>query len=265
MNRQEYRVIGMSRSGNHAVINWILSQTRGRTCFLNCTEPKFNPFRSARPLDDGRCIQVNYDGFDLDAELCGQFSDKDLLIYSHEDCFLGTIAKGPFEDNHDALVGPSLRRSDVLILRDPFNLFASRFRAGFGEVSSQTALRIWKQHAREFLGDRRYLRQPRVLINYNRWAAEKDYRRDVAEQLGLSFCDSSRQHVPAVGNGSSFDGRRYNGNAARMKLEERWKHYIHDRSYVEMFDADVRSLSQRIFGDVGFRSEEADRKLRKAS
>lgn len=242
----------MSRSGNHAVINWILSQTTGRSCFLNCAEPKSNPFRTARPLDDGRSIFANYADFDLGAELRGRFSEKDLLIFSHEDCFFGTIAKGFFEDNHDALVGPSLHRKDILILRDPFNLFASRLRAGFGEVSNQTALRIWKQHAREFLGDRRYLKQPRVLINYNRWATEKAYRREIAEQLGLAFSDAHRHHVPAVGKGSSFDGRRYNGNASRMRTLERWQHFADDEQYGAIFDRQTQLLSHRIFGDVGF-------------
>lgn len=254
MNRQEHRIIGMSRSGNHAVINWILSQTSGRTCFLNCAEPKFNPFSSARPLDDRRCVIASYEDFDLAAELRGEFSNKDLLIYSHEDCFLGTIAKGPFEESHDAMVGPSLRRTDVLILRDPFNLFASRLRAGFGEVSSETAMRIWKQHAREFLGTRRYLKQRRVLINYNRWATERAYRRKIADQLGLDFSDSSRHHVPAAGNGSSFDGRRYHGSAGRMRTLERWTHFADDDAYAALFDDEVRTLSQRIFGDVGYQS-----------
>jgi hypothetical protein len=257
MNKQEHRITGMSRSGNHAVINWILSQTSGRTCFLNCSEPKFNPFATARPLDDGLSIIVNYDDFDLDAELRGEFSNKDLLVYSHEDCFLGTIARGPFEDNHDSMVGPSLHRTDVLILRDPFNLFASRLRAGFGEVSNETALRIWKQHAREFLGIRHYLKQHRVLINYNRWATERGYRREVADELGLDFSDSSRHHVPAAGNGSSFDGRRYNGYASRMKALERWTHFAHSEHYAALFDDEVHTLSQRIFGDVGYQMRTA--------
>lgn len=255
MNQHEYRIIGMSRSGNHAVINWILSQARGRTCFANCAEPKHNPFRSARPLDDGRSIIANYEHFDLAAELRGEFSHKDCLIYSHEDCFLGTVANESFEALHDAMVGPSMARRDVLILRDPYNLFASRIRAGFGEVSNTIAMRIWKQHAREFLGIRRYLQQPRVLINYNRWAAEKSYRRRIAGELGLEFRDKGLHEVPAAGNGSSFDGFRYHGRAGRMKTLERWKHFAGDRTYVSLFDDDVHKLSRRIFGDIGFRTE----------
>lgn len=187
-------------------------------------------------------------------------------MISYEDCFLGTIAKGFFEENHDALVGRSLQRRDILILRDPFNLFASRLRANFGVVSNQIALRIWKQHAREFLGDRRYLKQPRTVINYNRWATEKAYRREIAEELELSFSDARRHQVPAAGNGSSFDGRRYNGNAGRMRTLERWQHFADDENYESIFDSQTQALSERIFGDVGFSpAASEDSSVREAS
>lgn len=252
MNEHEYRIIGMSRSGNHAVINWILSQATGRTCFINCAEPKFNPFHTARPLDDGRSIVANFPDFDPDAEGQGKFSDKEFLIYSYEDCFLGMVANRAFEKEHDRMVGPSLHRTDVLILRDPYNLFASRMRAGFGQVSDQVALRIWKQHAREFLGTRRYLKGSPVLINYNRWAAERAYRCRIAGKLRLEFTDANLHEVPSAGNGSSFDGFRYNGRAGRMKTLERWKYFARDESFTSLFDLDVHGLSRQIFGNLGY-------------
>ena len=243
----------MSRSGNHAVINWILSQATGRTCFINCAEPKFNPFRTARPLDDGRRIIANYPEFDLEAELDGRFSDKDLLMYSHEDCFLGTLVRGDFEKHHDAMVGPSRSRMDVLILRDPYNLFASRRQGGFGEVTEEVALRIWKQHAREFLGIRRYLKKRPVVVNYNLWATDRTYRHELAARLDFDLRNDNVHEVPAAGNGSSFDGRRYHGFAGRMRTLERWKYFAGDPGYASLFDDDVHDLAARIFGDTGRR------------
>ena len=265
MNTHEYRVIGMSRSGNHAIIDWILSQASGRACFLNCAEPQSNPLITARPLDSGRRIVANYPEFDVEAELRGEFTDKHLLLVSHEDCFLGTVAKGAYEAKHDAFVGPSLERRDILILRDPFNLFASRMRGEFGRVSTTTALRIWKQHAREYLGVKRYLKHPRILINYNQWASRKTYRREIAEQLGLKFTDASSEKVPATGNGSSFDGRRYDGRATRMRILERWKHFIDSEAYAALFDQEVHTLSQRIFGDIGYTVPRPERLARGAA
>lgn len=250
MNREEMRIVGMSRSGNHAVINWILSQARGRRCFVNCAEPRTNPFATARPLHDGRPIVASYRPFDEDAERRGEHSRKDLLVHSYEDCFLGSVASDLFERRHDEWVGASLRRTDVLILRDPYNLFASRIRAGVGTVTDRAAVRIWKQHARELLGLRCNLRQRRIAVSYNRWAADRDYRRRLAARLGLEFTDAGRQRVPATANGSSFDGMRYDGRADRMRTLERWRHFAGDKRFEALFDAEMHALSERIFGVI---------------
>lgn len=253
VNELEIRQVGMSRSGNHALANWILSQAPGRTCFLNCAEPRSNPFDTARPLDDdySHVADASYPDFDLAAERRGELSSKDLLLFSHEDTFLGMLSRdGPFERNHDRWVGPSRRRVDVLLLRDPFNLFASRINAGGAGAMSHTALRIWKQHAREFLGLRNHLRPDRVLVSYNRWVDDVDYRREVAEALELPFTDAGRNEVPGVSSGSSFDGRRYDGNAVAMPVLERWKWLADHPRYLESFDAEVLELAAHIFGEV---------------
>jgi hypothetical protein len=249
VNRKEMRVIGLSRSGNHAIINWILNQAQGRTCFLNCAEGKTNPFASARPLSSGFPYQTNYSEFDWEQEQAGVLSQKDLLVHSYEDSFLGYVCHPVFEQNHDRWVGKSLQRYDVLILRDPFNLFASRKRAGAAleGVPPATAARIWKQHAREFLEQSRYLTQPRILINYNRWATERSYRQKLAARLGLHFTDASINQVPATGGGSSFDGMRYAGDAGNMKILERWKVYQDDPSYLQNLSPKLVDYAVRLF------------------
>ncbi len=242
------RIVGMSRSGNHAIINWILSQASGRTCFVNCAEPRCNPFTSARPMADGREIVASYRPFCVAAERRGEHSHKDLLLVSYEDCFLGPIASEAFERRHEEWVGSSLRRTDVIILRDPYNLFASRRRSGIGGVTHGAVLRIWKQHAREVHGIRRYLDRSRVAISYNRWVADRSYRRGLAAALGLEFTDTGLERVPATGNGSSFDGLTYDGCAQVMRTHERWRHFEHDPEFTALFDDEVHELSRRIFG-----------------
>ena len=249
-NEKELRVIGMSRSGNHAIIQWIMAQARGRVCFLNCTEGKSNPFLTARPMDDGSPYRVNFPEFDPAAEQRGSFAAKNYLIFSHEDNFLSNACSREFERRHDEFVGPSEHRFDVLILRDPFNLFASRLRSMEGQVPIPTAVRIWKQHARQFCGENRRLRATPVLINYNRWFLERDYRRRIAERLGLTFTDAGRRDVADCNGGSSFDGRVYHGDAHRMNVLERWKHYEDDQRFRAIFDEQMIELSERIFGSI---------------
>jgi hypothetical protein len=249
VNETEIRVIGMSRSGNHAIVNWILAQWPGRTCFLNCAEPGFNPFRSARPrtpeLPGWRAL---YPEFDVDAEREGRLTRKDLLLHSYEDTFLGPFKKAENEERHDEWVGRSRRRVDLLILRDPRNLFASRLASGYGWLEDELVARVWSQHAREFLGLRRNLRQERLMVSYNDWVTSAEYRRGVAEALGLRFDDRATRKVPAAAGGSSFDGTAYDGRAEEMPVLRRWHSFLSDHRLHRLLTPEVLELSERAFG-----------------
>jgi hypothetical protein len=248
VNQHELRLIGLSRSGNHAIINWLISQASGRTCFLNCAQPQQNPFVTAREAVSGEAVICNYAPFDRDRESWGDFSRKDWLLHSYEDCFLTMVCSKDFERQHDDFVGPSLYRTDVVILRDPYNLFASRLRSSYGGVTALTAVRIWKQHARQVLNQRKLLTLNPVAILYNRWVTDPAYRRDIATQLRLEFTDAGVERVPLTGGGSSFDGLRYDGQAQRMSVLSRWQSYVDAPSYRRMFDEDVHCLANAIFG-----------------
>ena len=249
VNRTEIRVVGMSRSGNHAIINWILAQSPGRTCFLNCAEPGRNPFVSARPrTPELPGWRASYPGFEIEAERAGRLSRKDLLIHSYEDTFLGPFKKPENEDRHDAVVGRSARRVDLLVLRDPRNLFASRLASGYGWLEDELVARVWSQHAREFLGLRRNLRQERLRVSYNEWVTSADYRRELASTLELEFDDRAAHKVPAAAGGSSFDGTAYDGRAEEMPVLRRWHDFLGDRRFHRLLTPAVLELSERVFG-----------------
>jgi hypothetical protein len=245
------RVVGMSRSGNHAIVDWILDQAVGRSCFLNCAEPATNPFLTNRPLGaDGIGHRTTLRGFDLRAEAVGRLSRKDLLLHSYEDTFLRAFSRPEVEERHDAELGSSARRFDILILRDPYNLFASRLAGGCGVVAPEVAMRIWCQHAREFLGQRRHLRHERVMISFDRWASSATYRRAIAAALGLRFDGRAALRVPGCAGGSSFDGLRFDGHADEMRVLSRWRAYAGNPDYLRLFTPTVVALSRRIFGNI---------------
>jgi hypothetical protein len=249
VNTTEIRAVGMSRSGNHAIVNWILAQAPGRTCFLNCAEPGCNPFETARPrtpeLPGWRAL---YEGFEIEAERKGRLTRKDLLVHSYEDTFLGPFKKPENEARHDEWVGPSARRVDLLILRDPRNLFASRLASGYGWLDDALVSRVWAQHAREFLGLRRNLRQELLTVSYNEWVTSFDYRRRLAAALGLEFDDRAAHKVPAAAGGSSFDGTAYDGRAEEMPVLRRWHRFAGESRFHRMLTPEVLTLSDRIFG-----------------
>lgn len=260
VQRKEFRLIGLSRSGNHAIINWMIRQLEGTYCFLNCTEPKYNPYTTIRPLSrEGSSFRTNIPGFELPLEQKGVFSQKDFLLYNHEDCFLGAMNKTAHRQQLREWVGDSQDRKDILILRDPFNLFASRIKAGFirgfhthnGEkpIPVKTLLRIYKQHAREFLGRKNYLRD-KVLVSFNSWASDKEYRKGLTEALGIKFSDEGFREVPSVAGGSSFDGTALSGNAHKMGVNSRWLGFLENEDYWNLFDEELVELAWRIFGDL---------------
>jgi hypothetical protein len=248
VNRTLVRIVGMSRSGNHAIINWMLEQLSGRWCFLNCAEPDTNPFHTARMTDEGRCYRSNDPEFDLDAHCSGQLSAKDCLLVSHEDTFLKPAFGPDATARQLAWVGQAQRRLDVIILRDPYNLFASRRRFDHQGFSDRTMVRMWKQHARAFLGYRRAPAGPVLGVSYNAWVGDRGYRAKIAGKLGLDFTDAGFHDIARCGGGSSFDGYRFDGQAGRMNLFERWQYYREDRQFRALFDAETRAFASRIFG-----------------
>lgn len=249
----------MSRSGNHAVINWVLHQLNGSYCFLNCAEPKHNPFTTARPLtSDGKTYDTNIKSFDLEQEQQGNFADKDYLIYSYEDCFLGSVNHPIFKKNRDSWVGRAESKKNLLILRDPFNLFASRIKSnlllghyshGAKPISPYTLKRIYKQHAKEFLGEKNYLKD-KLPVNFNSWASSLQYRENITKQLEIPFSDKGFQKVSKAAGGSSFDGLKYSGKAKRMNLHGRWEEYAADERYWELFDDELVDFALNIFGEI---------------
>lgn len=245
------RIVGMARSGNHAIINWILEQLPGRWCFLNCVEPSTSPFLTARPIGEGEAVfRTTVPGFDLAAERAGRLAPKDAILFSQEDTFL-KIALGPEAAAiQEAAVGGGRRRIDVLILRDPYNLFASRRRLSYQYVTDRTAVRIWKQHARAFLGENGFVGPEAVRISYNDWVRDRGYRRRIAGQLGLSFTDAGIDRVARCAGGSSFDGTRYEGRATEMRLFDRWRRYADDPTFRALFDRQMADFAERIFGPL---------------
>ena len=107
VNQTEIRVVGMSRSGNHAIIEWILAQASGRTCLHNCAEPGHNPYLRARPLSPHEPGHRATFTLDIERERAGDFEHKDYLLRSYEDVFLGAFRKPEHKVARGHWVGPA--------------------------------------------------------------------------------------------------------------------------------------------------------------
>ena len=234
----------MSRSGNHAIANWIFLQAREPRLLLNCAEGKTNPYSSCRPLASGRRWRGSRE-IDIEAERRGQFSPKSLLMHTYEDSWLGHAFSSQLSENHDDWVGPSRRQVQLIVIRDPCNLMASRIRMGAG-LTAQVARKMWKQHAKEALAPSARTSCERMTVIYNRWKRDRKYRRRIASSLEIPFTDEGFEEVPSCAGGSSFDGTKYDGRASQMATEERWKVYRTNEEYQSRIDEEMIAMSESL-------------------
>lgn len=242
VNQKEIRILGLQRTGNHAIIVWIRGQHPEYSWHLNHPPSGQNPYQS---------LYSHFKKPKLYQEARGNFTPKSLLLLTYEDRTLREVCSPKFEKFHDVYVGISASRFDLLILRDPFNLMASRIQSNISRMSDRSArkaIQLWKTYAREFLGETKFLTQNKVCINFNQWHCSWEYRKKIAEELGLEFTDTGRERIKGYGGGSSFDKRDLDGRASELKVLNRWQTFEEVESFWQLFrDEELIDYTKRIF------------------
>jgi hypothetical protein len=238
---KEIRFFGMMRSGQHAIINWLLGQLPQHT-FVN--DPLYPTQTFGAKLSKPEDLFLAYNVED-------RFIDQGIKECEAKIC-----------DHSEERDGNII---NVLILRDPFNMFASRYAretgrknlttgekqhesiAGclwspLGGWTSKQSIECWKSHAKE-------IAQPteiNIVINYNEWAINQEYRKQISEFFEVEFNDNAFGEMALVqGEGSSFDGTTKKENS---KMLNRYKRYKYDKYFMSLFDEEVNDLTQEIFG-----------------
>jgi len=244
-----------------------MSQCEGDAILLNDVVPNTNPYFTMEEFLHFRSGQVlkQVDLWDtagdrkslhlrLHEEIQESFPVIDYLLFSYEDKYFAEIVNGNFENSHDGWLGKSKRRLNLLIIRDPFNFFASRLKKWktlTGIKDREELVEIWKIYAKEFLGITNYLGNNKITISFNDWFASMDYRMLLAKQLGIEFTDRGIKQILSVGPGSSFDEFTYHGQADKMHVLDRWQNFAEDSFFRGFFkDHELLELSCRIFGEI---------------
>lgn len=209
---------GLRRSGNHAVIDWILEHCDSYTHYNNVVLEN-NIFKAD---------SVNGNG--------------EFKLASFEDYPLNYLPKG----------------KTILLLRDPLNTFASRLQhlrnslsnielykdwREFGNfysrlnMISKGAFDLWKQYARAFV-ENEY-----ICINYNKWFASKSYRKEISKKLNLKHTDKGF---------FSKKGHQFSGGSSFKNFNplQSYKNFAEDIEYLSLFDDETIELYQIIFGEL---------------
>ena len=113
-------------------------------------------------------------------------------------------------------------------------------RCGARDTRPGRVVGLWPSHARADKGWTQCV--------YNLWFTDEEYRRLLANKLDLSFCPPYPEHVAKAGRGSSFDGLKYDGNAAKMAVLDRWRAFAGDPQYRRIVDRpELADLSESVF------------------
>lgn len=252
-NKYEIKFFGLKRSGNHAIINWLMSYFPEPVWFINCITPYTNPFTMK---EKWKAVQSAYKQFrnckiyyeEPELKTCKKYC----LLLSYENFNISELKKRTLlPDQIRNKIGKSEIYKDVLLLRDPFNNLASHWKWKGERVTLQQKgklLKIWKIYAKEYLGETNYLHN-RVGILYNKWFTDEQYRKSkIVNQFGLPYIlnDSEKDVIFT----SSFNKNKFHKKANQMDVLNRWKEYSGSSKFMNMFDDETKELSEKIFGKI---------------
>lgn len=231
MNNTRILFWGIQRSGNHGIINWIWEQFDDPKMFLN--NQLFGKDLQASP-------QQSLESFGIEHNKSVRFiySQKheknwrylwnnppkginQLLLVSFENHDISHLSEESYRNGcnliDDSVVGKSLNTINIIILRDPFNMWVSNMPGNKPQNPD-----LWKIYAKEYLGQTNILPN-KVSINYNQWFSDPNYRMNISEKLGIAFSDNGLNVVGKFGGGSSFNKTAFDGQAQRMSVLNRWE------------------------------------------
>lgn len=230
--KRKYLVWSIERSGHHAIMNWICKQAKSAMLVNDVIPDKLGIERGAVEYKDGvpstQHTVIPKDCLNPDTEIT-LFSFADNYVHKIDE-----LEKAGFDKN-------------IIIVRDPYNLFASRMKAMFCNVEYTTKhgrhvipIDAYKQHIKECKSAHN------IDINYNEWFSSKVYRKELADRLSIEFTDDGLNDVltgMAYGCASSFDSNTFANNGQGMKVLERYKKV--DTS--KLIDDELKTIANDIF------------------
>ena len=233
---------GIRRSGNHVVRNWIASQFKSGLCATNVITSNLMNVDKVIGADRTKELSKVL-GIDWTKKVSEQWGSLNKIV-SFEEHPLSTIGQ-----DYEQVLGKHDSVKKVVILRDPYNLFASRIKHYNRMLDSgvlfdkEGVTLLWREYAEFFVGKPSGV----ILVSYNRFVSDKGYRQELSEKLGGSFNDSTIDRIDENARGSSFDGMSFDGKASEMRVFDRWKVYKDNKDFRALFTKEIRDLAKKIF------------------
>ena len=154
--------------------------------------------------------------------------DFRMFIFNFEDQWIDKTQKKFLEWSQNVFAFDSV--TSIVLVRDPFNLFASRSKDDRIKLIGEEAKALYKSHMNIAMNSVDF-----VDINYNRWFADRNYRKILSDRLNIPFTDEGLNDIIWPGE-STFNGSGYDGRAQEMNVFERWKQIGADSLEIDMDD-----------------------------
>lgn len=234
----EYLIIALARSGYHAITHWLCCRMPGNVIFLNNCNPQLK-FRNISVYENSRAPHT-------------------FKVYSFENFDLRGLRALGLQDRFEEI---------IIINRDPFNWIASSLKKGhkcglldipfkcnpkvirYSKYTCQTLSRVdmFVQYMEQCLGEKNFIGRDFHHINYNKWFADEEYRKEICNWFQFVYVDGDMNYVPFRGGGSSFDKFKYHGRGSEMDVLNRWEEYKDDERYLELLTPEIREYSRKYF------------------
>ncbi len=241
-------MVSTPRSGHHAVANWMLRQHDGLRCMFTASSIQASPIQPAELAHASEHwwyeagTRAHRDNQRAVGYLSGAQQGAPIELSVVMDCYERETLQ---EIQHYYRNCPA---TTIIVLRNIFNTIASmikrRPQAPFFNMD------VWKSIAREAAKGQE---SGRVIVLFDKWHADEEYRRLIARRLGVDFTDAGRDEILNIGRGSSFDQTDdFDNNARAMDVLNRYKGVIDHPTVVKkvLSDREALELNQAIFGNT---------------
>lgn len=215
----------LRRSGHTAIMHWIAAQQQPAHILKDCNmENNVLSTPTIRYVEDDTVKSMTYRGAKntliyLDRkERAEALSEYQLVISAFED---GNVVPFSTEEIRDVVERYKLvdDAKIVIVLRDPFNLFASRIwrnRNGYEVPHNYRAVNWFNRQLDQYENEGDF-----IFIDYYSWVTSKACRIFTAKMLGIPYSDKFHKEQANV---SSFDG--FDQAKVQAGFAERWKQFL---------------------------------------
>nr|WP_163503426.1 hypothetical protein [Halomonas socia] len=232
-----WKLFGLQRSGNHAIINWMIGLDQENVLFFNNVRPGGDVLDkiSGISLPKGTKAYATREGGKriIQPEYLTWFNDNGgCLLLSYENYHVEKFSSSILNSSVIERFGHPGKEKNFLVLRNPFNMLPSAEKMIRRSMETKgkdekwllntlnKRLSLWKNYAFLHLHPVSITRGNFYPILFDRWVSEKKYRDTIAEELGYINKDRFLDFVSDAGKGSSFSG---NELSQRDDVLNRWK------------------------------------------